>query len=167
MQIILKQTADGVQTRFKVSGGAFVSGTVPAYPAYTVVQVVPGVVEAQSAGVPQVLPAGTTLSLTVSIPDAPQEADAVAINGELTRIDGDLTTVEGAVSLLQSEKTRIDGELTTAEGAISQLQSDATRIDGELTTAEGAVSQLQANVLQLQADLAAIDPAAGADGSNR
>lgn len=65
MQFKIAQIADGVQTTFKVSGGALVSASSVDAPDATFVEVVPGTVESRIEGVAAALAKGTVVAFTV------------------------------------------------------------------------------------------------------
>ncbi|UZJ42207.1 hypothetical protein OO006_04325 [Prosthecochloris sp. SCSIO W1101] len=90
------------------------------------------------------------------------DADS-AIASDITQLQTDLGSVDGAVSGNSSAISALDARVTTNEGDISvnasdimSLQSDLTDIGGDVSGNSSAISTLQTNVSQNISDIASV-----------
>ena len=61
------------------------------------------------------------------------------------KLQGDMTTLQGDVTTLQGDMITVQGDVTTLQGDMTTVQGDVATLQGDMTTVQGDVATLQKN----------------------
>ncbi len=100
---------------------------------------------------------GTSLGTNATGVTATNVTDALAENRVLIdSIGGDITTLEGRVTTNEGNITTIDGRVTVNEGDITTLEGRVTVNEGDITTIEGNAATLAGRVTVNEGDISTL-----------
>lgn len=74
----------------------------------------------------------------------------VALEADLSGLEGDFSTLEGGVSALEDDVSALEGNYTTLGEDVSALEGGVSGLQGDVSTLEGGVSGLQVDVSSLE-----------------
>lgn len=99
------------------------------------------------------------VGLTPDDPDAIEnlQAAVLQLQGDMTAVEGDVTTLESSMVTVQGDVTVLEGAMATAQGDITALESAVTTLQGDMAAVEGDVATLQADVTALQGGLSDVE----------
>merc|ERR1719474_1316617 len=78
------------------------------------------------------------------------------VDGEVTALEGTVSTLSGSVTALEGTVSTVSGSVTALEGTVSTLSGSVTALQGTVTGLEGSLSTLQDDVDDLKETMEAM-----------
>lgn len=99
------------------------------------------------------------VGLTPDDPDAIEnlQAAVLQLQGDMTAVEGDVTTLESSMVTVQGDVTALEGDVSALQTDVATVQGDVTVLEGAMTTAQGDITALESAVTTLQGDMAAVE----------